>query len=473
MSLDVPVLLDEAQTMISHDPHKIPPLLAKPAPIRFYHAVGALLLGILACNVPTGTDTATFSPDAPPAIDAASGTPDAGTPPPSETLEPLDPLTILDTYPSLAAVRQRLDEMTFTSTVDSQTLLTGRQFLELILAERKYNPQDNNQVKLELFAEFDRYTWPHPGAKIYLINVATGLIAEANRLYPWSLQDYSPQEIENLFIEDDSLRIESSGVKRGVLPPGMPNALFHWYPSPDDVVADAHFKQYTLAYRLVQGETTQEEAAASIVVWMQQNFFHAYAPGYDWNVYLDGREPRTDGGAVAYPLSIERIYEERVAGCHEPTILMEGMFHSLNIPAVRLTMHGHGVLYLPTLDRYIHGDHVVTYHDAPAGMLLLTAEEILPFAEDKDWIYAIVYPDKYSSPLISMPMYREAGSLYFYAENVRDYTAGTCVQVSDEDWARVSQQLSVYNLRYDAQTCMLNSDRIPILTLDELTSPAP
>jgi hypothetical protein len=154
-------------------------------------------------------------------------------------------------------------------------------------------------------------------------------------------------------------------------------------------------------------------------------------------------------------------------------MLMEGMLHSLNIPAVRLMMQGHGVLYLPTLERFIHGDHIVAYHDAPPELLLLTADEIRPFAEDESWLYDIVYPDKYNSPFVSTPLYRDGHSLYFQADNVRDRATGTCIQVSDADWARISGQLSAYNLRYDEQTCTLTSDRLPILTLDQLADPAP
>jgi hypothetical protein len=39
--------------------------------------------------------------------------------------------------------------------------------------------------------------------------------------------------------------------------------------------------------------------------------------------------------------------------------------------------------------------------------------------------------------------------------------------VSAGDWARVSQQLSVYNLRHDSETCELSSDRVLIPMLDE------
>jgi hypothetical protein len=70
-------------------------------------------------------------------------------------------------------------------------------------------------------------------------------------------------------------------------------------------------------------------------------------------------------------------------------------------------------------------------------------------------------------------MVREGDTLFFSMENVIDHATGACLQVSESDWARIAAQLSVYNVQYDAQTCRLSSDRIPILTLDELSSPVP
>lgn len=438
--------------------------------IRFHLAAGAMILTLLACNMPSNLLPVVSSPEntnfpAPTEANSSTATPEM-----MPTPAPLDPLVILDTYPSLATVRQQLEGMVFISSTGT-TSLTGRRLLEQILVEQGYDPRVSNQVKENLFSVLNQYTPPYPGAKIYLINAATGLFAEAHFLYPWSLQAYTPGEINNLFIQDDSLAYSVNRLHRGDLPPDMPNTETHRYPMSDEVVADAHYKQFNLARRLTQSTTSQEEAVASVVAWMSQNFFHAYAPGYGWEVYLDGREPLTSGGPVAYPLSIERIYEERVSGCHQPVILMEGMLHTLNIPAVRLAMQGHGVLYLPSLDRYIHGDHVITYPDAPPEVLLLTADEIRPVASGTLRYDEAIEKDKYKSPLLTVPIRREGHSLYIFAENIRDPNVMTCVQVKQADWERISGQLSIFNLRYDNKTCILTSDKVPIQTLEELNSP--
>jgi hypothetical protein len=444
---------------------------------NFLVVITTLIIGMVmtACNLPSNSDSAL--PDAVDTIPSVDSNTQPSPEEPSDSksaLESLDPLVILDTYASLKDVNLLLNTMK-ADHMPSGTTDTGRQVLEMILNVREYDPTMQNDLKEELFSALDDYSFAHAGARIFLINVATGLYAEAHGSYPWSLQDYSAQMVNNIFIEDSVIQIadfvyEPGFVyQRGDIPAGMPNLNFHYpYPVDNKMIEDAHYKQFNLAGRLAQDAVTQEKAVSLIAVWMQQNFFHA-VDGYGWEVYLDGRAPSTSG-PVAFPLSIERIYVERVVGCHEPTIMLEGMLHSLNIPAVRLMVHGHGVLYLPSLDRYIHGDHVANYTDAPYGLLLLTPEEFRPYAEDVSWIFQI-YMDKYQSPMLSVPLKRDGDYLYLSAANLRNFPDTTCIQVSDDDWARLSEQLSAYNIRYDDQICELSSDWIPILTLDELNRP--
>jgi hypothetical protein len=431
---------------------------------------GVLLLALLACNAPVQEQTTAAADTT--AAETAEPTA-SNTPLPSATPTPdVDAmLSILDSYPSLETVRLRLDAMRIAPNQGGEPL-TGRQMLEWILGAQHYDPRSSNAVNEQLFAALDDYTFPHPGARIYLVSVATGLYVEAYGLVPWSLGDYSRQEIENLFIEDDSYRITDSTLHRGDLP-DMPNVTWHTYSIwIDKIIEDAHYKQFNLAHRLTADAATQREAVLRLVDWYQQNFFHAIAPDYTWAVYLDGREPLNNGGPVAYPLSIERIYEERVNGCHEPTTLIEGMLHSLNVPALRLMVHGHGVLYLPTMDRYVHGDHIIGGTNVPPEMRLYTPDEFRPFAEDVAWIYQISR-DKYQPPL-SMPLKRDGGNLYIYADRVFPFPdTSKCIDVSDEEWARMSAQTAAYNVRYDTEACVISSDMVPILTLAELSAPEP
>jgi hypothetical protein len=113
---------------------------------------------------------------------------------------------------------------------------------------------------------------------------------------------------------------------------------------------------------------------------------------------------------------------------------------------------------------------VANYTDAPGEVLLLTPDEFRPYAEDVGMIFQI-YFDKYQSPFPSVPLWRDGDVLYIYADRLLEWTDMTCVQISEEDWVRLSEQLAAYNLQYDPVTCVLTSDRIPILTLEELSLP--
>ncbi len=431
------------------------------------------LLAGLACNLP-GMNSAPAVPEtARVTVDVTAADTSAGPSDIEETTAPadvepmLDPLEILDTYESLETLRERLNAMQVSNSLGGQNV-TGREVLEWILVDMAYDPRDANSEKEEIMNALDTYVFPYPSARIFLINVATGLTVEAHGWVPWSLQDYSREDIDNLFIEDESMHPSDSSLHRGDLPAGMPNVVNHWHGMDDLLIEEAHYKQFNLARKLTEDASNQEEAVAAIVVWLQQNFFHAVSPGYAWDVYLDGQAPRNGPGQIAYPLSLERVYEERVSGCHEPTLILEGMAHSLNIPAVRLSIHGHGVLYLPTLERFIHGDHVVAYTDAPFGSLLLTYDQILPFAQDQAYIYTIYYETIYVTPFRSIPLWRDGDFLYIESGNVRNPGESRCIAIAQDEWLRISGQLSAYNLQYDAENCVLSSDRVKILTLDKL-----
>jgi hypothetical protein len=394
------------------------------------------------------------------------------TPMPTNTPIPygIQAIDLLESVPSLSTTRERLQSLRVTRVGDG-AVLTGIDMLRWMLIDQGYDPEWTYNMKVGLLGVIsDYYEFPSQGQRIFLINVAHGLMVEVKGQVPWSLQNYSPEDINNLFIEDDALRYAYPSLDRGTLPTGMPNLISHAHPMGGDIVEQAHLLQYHLAHGLIDGSSSHFDAAAALTVWMQQSFFHANED-YPWDVYLDGREPLDTGGPVAYPTSLMRVYEERVIGCHEPAIMLEGMLHSLNIPALRLNVHGHGVVYLPTLDRYVHGDHIANYTAAPPGTLLLTPDEFRPYAEDVAWIFQIFF-DKYQPPFPSIPLKRDGGDLYIYARGLVNRPEMTCIEISDEDWTWLSSQLASYNIFYDNVNCELTSDRVPIQVLQELSNEA-
>jgi hypothetical protein len=124
-------------------------------------------------------------------------------------------------------------------------------------------------------------------------------------------------------------------------------------------------------------------------------------------------------------------------------------------------------VYLPTLDRYVHGDHIAMYTAAPPGTLLLTPDEFRPYAEDVAWIFQI-FLDKYQSPA-SIPLLRDGDVLYIHNQSVFNWPEKTCRDISNEDWIWLSAQLAIYNIFYDNVNCEITSDRVPIQTLEALS----
>ena len=107
---------------------------------RLYLVGFVLLMILLACNFPAGlsTEPADTGLIEPTSVSTEPPTETESAPPPTKTIEPPDPLAVLNTYVSLSSVRQRLDGMALTRTVDS-TVVTGRELLEWVLVDQQFD----------------------------------------------------------------------------------------------------------------------------------------------------------------------------------------------------------------------------------------------------------------------------------------------------------------------------------------------
>lgn len=373
---------------------------------------------------------------------------------------------ILSGYPSLKEVRQYLDAIKVTDESKKQTF-SGSELLQKFEGEYTYDPFAPLNKKLQQIAILNNFIFASEADRLFFINVLNGLTVEASKRLPWSLADYSAEDIRNLFIQNDTIAVNTSknGFK-GNLPEGMPNTEHHQYPVPDDMIEDAHIEQLNLALSIIGNAKNQEEAVESLVRWMKANITHA-DENYGWDVYLaPGEKPLNDGGAVAYPKTLDAIYKERVTGCHEPTIMLEGMTHGINIPAVRLSMHTHGVLYLPTMNKFIHGDHVASYASASPDRIMLDRDTIMAFAKNAQEIFSI-FMNK--NPMyVPISRYRSGGNLEIDLKNYKDFDTGKCKEISDDQWQSVATELKDFSPTYDAVTCSISGKAVPIRTLDEL-----
>lgn len=137
-----------------------------------------------------------------------------------------------------------------------------------------------------------------------------------------------------------------------------------------------------LAEKLTENCNSTEEEVISITQWAQNNLFHYsnFGPGRFYGLGIYGKEDEIHGGL--HDISIESILSERAVGCHYASGVLITMLRSLEIAAeyVTETVNGevHGLTYIPSLDRYIHGDHV-------ANLVCIPAEELLHSSEEEDF----------------------------------------------------------------------------------------
>ncbi|MBI4212084.1 MAG: hypothetical protein HY540_05540, partial [Deltaproteobacteria bacterium] len=132
-----------------------------------------------------------------------------------------------------------------------------------------------------------------------------------------------------------------------------------------------------LAKKLTANSSSIEESSVAIIQWAENNLFHYENFGegrhYGPSIY-DDREITVGGLST---ISIEDILRERAVGCHFASGVIITMLRSLGIAAEYVRDEGgHGMTYIPSIDRYIHGDHIADLVCIPAEHFILNKEEL-------------------------------------------------------------------------------------------------
>ncbi len=186
--------------------------------------------------------------------------------------------------------------------------------------------------------------------KYFVTKITHSLWLEKQRITPWSLADYSKQEIDLLF----------GKVELGEKPKveGLEDHEYDISSAQLNLRTEAAYQMFPFASVLIKedAKTTKEE----VLRWTKRNFRHAdHQVG--WDVYADGRT----GSSQYNPLSLERLFDERVAGCHlAGSTVHAHLLKTLNIPAAAITLNGHGVIY--TADgEFVHGDNITDFVVVP------------------------------------------------------------------------------------------------------------
>lgn len=352
---------------------------------------------------------------------------------------------------------------------DPELRKSGYQIL-IDLLEHSYNPKGNidnfDQVLAKRLQNVD------PENKIFILLVAQSLYVEKNRLVPWSLTDYSKDEINALFFNtpfqggDVECRPPTSLDQSGEFRPEL-------YPE-RQLDLDAASKLFPLAHKLVKSD--RDLTLKNVIRWIKSNFFHAYsnsATGEDWGWehYLDGRpalQIKKLGNTAALPASLDRYFDERISGCHEPIIVLAGILRALNIPAFNLRVMGHGVTALPTMDRFVHGDHLCMESCHPSEHMVLRKEAFDGIHQDPmlmRFLDGLIKEPTGEYTALQTTLHREGPKLFCKV----DWKPGGI----KPEWLDIIQkEMPQYNVRYmDTAAFLATSDPIEIRSLRKLRDP--
>lgn len=375
----------------------------------------------------------------------------------------------LDKYSNLVKIKSALEGIKIWDNSAAKYTMNGKDLVKVIL-QNGYDGFSSNDDKDAFFKkQFEPYGLQYSVQNDFIRQVVHSLWLEGTKTMPWSIADYT--ENQALLLYPSFFKIDTITASNIFPIPLYPKDS--WSKVSDygivtkDFWNDSIAKTFILSHKLTSGANDQTQTVLKLVSWMEKNFMHANWK-YGWDVYKNDGTSGVFYGSTVLPLpkNLSRYFDERVGGCHEPSALMQGMLVSINIPAIDFRAAGHGVVYLPTLDKYIHGDHIADFALVPPESLLLTNEEMSALVKDPNVDYDGLIRKKFPSN--------------FYVTNIEDdrdgnrmylWTDSFASKIPAADWKTMVDQASLeYTLNYYQQpNHLIISSFKKIQTLEELS----
>lgn len=367
-------------------------------------------------------------------------------------------------YSSLKEVKNDLTNIPVYVNNPPGPSITGYDLVLKVLNDGYNGLSSNNDKEAFFNKEFANYGFKYKAYYQYYVKIIHSLWLEREKLVPWSLKNYSTDQIKDLFWVGELHQIPNNN---DLPPTSLAKNLYtqeSYYKR--NLSEESTFKLFLLAKKMVK--SNQSETMQEIIKWQKKNFFHAYFD-YTWDYYKDNQIEKDkvllgDGSSFYAPVSLERLFDERITGCHENVLVFASLLNSLNIPAVNITRIGHGVTYLPTIDKYVHGDHLADFVTVPAEDYLLTASDMTNITGDSA-NYDAVFKKKYPFP----QHYFTNIELHRNNKNLLLETNSVCTNIPAADWQKLTSEVLEFNLKYDQPKCLISSDLVPIQTLDQLS----
>jgi len=293
--------------------------------------------------------------------------------------EILNKTMMLFHYDSLIQIKERVLEMNGLNTL-----------LEIFYDYNLYNESKEVYYDLE------------ENEIIYLKSIVHILWIEDKNMFPWSIKNYSKEDINYLIErEDDS----------------------QWS---DGEISREYTKLFPLSVNLVND--SKEKTIRNIIEWEMKNFFHA-SEQYGWGVYSKKSDEITS-------IPLESVFKERVVDCHLASHILIGMLRSINIPAYEKNYRGHGVTFIPDLNLYVHGDYIAQFSVNPD--ILMTKEELEIYVNSEEGYNKFWNENQNKYPLLK----RKGNNLYI------EGTLQTQEAKSEENINFIKESLKEYNLTF-------------------------
>jgi hypothetical protein len=351
---------------------------------------------------------------------------------------------MLDTYPNLQQVTIALKNMTFGSTNGYNTVLS-------VLCG-SYDPGED---WLTLQALFDQKLQTDMQRKIFLVRTIHILWMEKHGNLPWSIKDYSKDEINALFYEtqvnssDPLLKPKISVLSQDIT---FGELDIH-------LELEASYKLHGLALKIKANSI--DLSVTNAVRWIKTNFFH-YTTDWGMGVY----------GTDQFPDDLDHLFNERVFSCHEPVMLLSEILRSLNIPAVSLIIYSHGITYIPSLDRFVHGDHLASMNLAPVSLVLLTKDEIEQCDQADSMLYNLLYNKieaVFDPPFLAVQLFTSYRINRVGSTLTLDIDFYSGVPVPSNIVSTLQTEAPQYDIQYDVATKKFTSQAVPIQSLESLS----
>lgn len=359
---------------------------------------------------------------------------------------------ILAGYPNLAKTVDYLRGIKI-GTTDGYDILMD-------LLKNQYNPtQGTNAVETQVSEWTEKYKGLTNSEKQFILTVAQSLYVEANGMVPWSLRDYTEEEIDALFYVS-RFHGASSECKQGLEDVPADGMLY----KNETVELETAFKLLPLALKVLKDNpnSTIEEA----VRWVKTNFFHAYK---DW---ISGEDWGFGNYPDKVPENLEHLFDERIVSCREPSLVLVGLLRALNIPSFAMETpeeKHHGATYLPTVKKFVHGDHLATLPLIPTDLLFLDLEEVESAGDDDSMLYDLIqekvkkrYGNNKEAKFLTAVLFRDKNTLGFRQINGEAITQGTVLET-------MQKEAPQYGITLD-ESGKIKSNFIKIQSLQQLCS---